>query len=208
MGFDNINNLVNLGKNSSSSASLYMSVLPKFREAEWLKKLNRRDKEAFGQCYDFYAPKLYRHAFYRLSSKELAEDVVSDVFIKTWEFLTDPTQKIDSLRAFLYRVANNLIIDYYRGKGRQPILIDEEMEAVLSDHGREAERLGKDAETREVLKSLEKLPEEARELLIWRYIDGLKIGEIAAMTGKKKNAVYVSIHRALKESQKILNKQL
>lgn len=187
-------------------SSIYMSVSKQFREASWLKKLNRRDKEAFGQCYDFYAPKLYRHAFYRLSSRELAEDIVSDVFIKTWEFLTDPAQKIDNLRAFLYRVANNLIIDYYRGKGRQPILIDEKMEAELGDHGRGAEKLNKDAEVKEILKSLEKLPEETRELLIWRYIDGLKIGEIAALTGKTRNAVYVAIHRALKASQKILKK--
>ncbi len=189
-------------------SSIYMSVSKQFREAGWLKKLNRRDKEAFGQCYDFYAPRLYRHAFYRLSSKELAEDIVSDVFIKTWEFLTDPTQKIENLRAFLYRVANNLIVDYYRGKGRQPILIDEEMEAKLGDHGRGAEKLNKDAEVKEILKSLEKLPEETRELLIWRYIDGLKIGEIAALTGKTRNAVYVAIHRALKEAQKNIKKRL
>jgi RNA polymerase sigma-70 factor (ECF subfamily) len=179
-----------------------MSVLDSFREANWLAKLNKCDKEAFGQCYDFYAPKLYRHAFYRLGSKELAEDVVSDVFTRTWEFLCDPTKRIDNLRAFLYRIANNLIIDFYRGKERQPLLIDEVMEAHLGDEGRGVKKAGKKMECEAVIRSLEKLPLETRELLIWRYIDELSIGEIAALSGKSPNAVYVAIHRALRQTKK------
>ena len=184
-----------------------MNVSEFFKEADWLRKLNRRDKEAFGQCYDFYAPRLYRHAFYRLGSKELAEDVTSEVFVKVWEFLTDPAKRIDNLRAFLYRITNNLIIDHYRGKDRQLILIDEVLETKLGDEGRGAEKLGKNMEFETVLKSLEKLPEDTRKLLIWRYIDELSIGEIAELSGKTKNAVYVALHRALRETQKLLTSE-
>lgn len=181
-----------------------MSVFELFKESNWLKKLNKRDHEAFGQCYDFYAPKLYRHAFYRLGSKELAEDLVSEVFIRVWEFLADPTKKIENLRAFLYRIANNLIIDRYRGKGRQPILIDEDLENILGDEGEWEKDLGRRMEFEEVLKSLGKLPEATRELLIWRYIDELDIGEIVELSDKTKNAVYVALHRALREMRTLL----
>jgi len=184
-----------------------MSVFKLFEKVNRLQKLNKRDKEAFSKCYDVYAPKLYRHAFYRLGSKELAEDVTSEVFVRVWEFLTDPAKRIDNLRAFLYRVANNLIIDHYRGKDRQPILIDEVLETKLGDEGRGAEKLGKNMEFEAVLKSLEKLPEDTRELLIWRYIDELSIGEIAELSGKTKNAVYVALHRALRETQKLLTSE-
>ncbi|OGF21301.1 hypothetical protein A2316_02035 [Candidatus Falkowbacteria bacterium RIFOXYB2_FULL_38_15] len=183
-----------------------MHVLRQFKEAIWLQKLNKGDKEVFSQCYDFYAPKLYRHVFYRLGSKELAEDMVSEVFKKTWEFLVDSDKKIDNLRAFLYRVANNLIIDYYRSKARQPILIDETLEAQLGDEGSEAEKIGSRFEIGQVLKSLEELSKETRDILIWRYVDELSISEISNLSGKKKNAVYVSIHRALREAQKIIKK--
>lgn len=183
-----------------------MNVLDEFfKEARWLRKLNKRDETAFGQCYDFYAPKLYRHAFYRLGSKELAEDIVSEVFVKTWEFLIEPSKRIDNLKAFLYRVANNLIIDYYRAKGRQPILIDEAMEARLGDGGRGEEKLGSKLELESVLKNLEKLSQETQELLIWRYVDQLNIGEICKLTGKTSNAIYVAIHRGLKELKKLTN---
>ncbi len=185
-----------------------MSVLEIFKQASWLRKLNNRDEAAFVECYDFYAPKLYRHAFYRLGSKELAEDVVSEVFIKTWEFLTDPNKKISNLKAFLYRVANNLIIDYYRGQERQSILIDEVLAAQLGDMGRAKEKMINKLEFEAVLKSLEKLNSETRKILIWRYIDQLDIREISEITGKKANAIYVAIHRGLKEIKKIINEPL
>jgi len=186
-----------------------MSVLEEFfREAKWLKKLNKCDETAFGQCYDFYAPKLYRHAFYRLGSKELAEDIVSEVFTRTWEFLVEPGNKIDNLKAFLYRIANNLIIDYYRAKGKQPILVDEILQMHLGDEGRGAEKLDSKLELELVLKNLEKLNQETQELLIWRYIDQLSISEICKVSGKTANAVYVAIHRGLKELKKLTNLQL
>jgi DNA-directed RNA polymerase specialized sigma24 family protein len=55
-----------------------------------------------------------------------------------------------------------------------------------------------------VLGSLEKLNQETREILLWRYVDGLDIGEIAEITEKTKNAVYVAIHRGLKELKRLV----
>jgi RNA polymerase sigma-70 factor (ECF subfamily) len=181
-----------------------MSIFKFLEEKLLLKKINERDEEAFSKCYDFYAPKIYRHAFYRLSSKELAEDITSEVFAKTWEFLTEPTNKIQNLKAFLYRVANNLIIDYYRSKERHSILIDEKLERNLGDGGRAEKKLSNKIELELVLKNLEKLNQEVKDILIWRYISGLSIGEIAELTGKTKNAIYVATHRGLKELHKII----
>ncbi len=183
-----------------------MSMLEALQEAMWLKKLNRRDQAAFGRYYEIYAPKLYRHAFYRLGSKELAEDVVSDVFIKTWQFLSEPGKEISNLKAFLYRLANNLIIDYYRSRGRQPFLIDEILEAKLGDEGAAANRAGNKLDFETVLRVLEKISPEARELLLWRYVDELSIGEISKITGKTSNAIYVAVHRGLKEVKRLTKK--
>lgn len=180
-----------------------MSMLQVLQEAAWLKKLNRRDEAAFGRYYEMYAPKLYRHAFYRLSSKELAEDVVSDVFIKTWQFLSEPGREINNLKAFLYRLANNLIIDHYRTRGRQPFLIDDVLEVQLGDSGAAAKRVINDLDLQIILKNFEKISSETRELLIWRYVDELSISEISKVTGKTRNAIYVAIHRGLKELKQL-----
>jgi len=180
-----------------------MSMLEALQEAAWLKKFNRRDEAAFGRYYEIYAPKLYRHAFYRLSSKELAEDVVSDVFIKTWQFLSEPDKKITNIKAFLYRLANNLIIDIYRTRGRQPFPIDDIFEAQLSDSGAATNGTINKLDFEIVLKNLLKISSEARELLLWRYVDELSIKEISKITGKNRNAIYVAIHRGLKELKRL-----
>jgi len=180
-----------------------MSMLEVLQEAAWLRKLNKRDETAFSRYYEIYAPKLYRHAFYRLSSKELAEDVVSDVFIKTWQFLSEPDKKITSIRAFLYRLANNLIIDIYRTRWRQPFPIDDVFEAKLSDLGAAARGTVNNLDFEIVLKNLEKISFEVRELLFWRYVDELSIEEISKITGKNRNAIYVAIHRGLKELKRL-----
>ncbi len=180
-----------------------MSMLEVLQEAVWLKKLNKRDEVAFGRYYEMYAPKLYRHAFYRLSSKELAEDVVSEVFIKTWQFLAEPGKEITNIKAFLYRLANNLIIDNYRSRGRQPFLIDDVLEARLSDSGVAAGTTIDRLDLQIVLKNLEKISSEVRELLFWRYVDELSIEEISKVTGKTRNAIYVAIHRGLKELKRL-----
>lgn len=191
------------GKNLNSVTSSYMNVINFLEEKLLLVKINKRDKEAFGRFYDLYAPKIYRHVFFRLGRKELAEDITGEVFKKVWEFLTEPANRIKNLKAFLYKITNNLIIDYYRSKESQPVLIDE-VKQSLGDGGKEVEKLNRKFEFELVLNSLKELNQETREILFWRYVDGLNIEEIAEVTGKTKNAIYVTIHRGLKELKKII----
>ena len=58
---------------------------------------------------------LTRHAFYKLHNHEMSEDLVQDTFTKTWIYLIKKG-KIHIMKAFLYHILNNLIIDQYRKK--------------------------------------------------------------------------------------------
>ena len=74
-------------------------------------------KKEFGKIYDKNINQIYRFVFLKVSSREKAEDLTSEVFTRGWNRFKDG-KKIDNVRAFLYRVARNLIIDHYREKGR------------------------------------------------------------------------------------------
>ena len=177
--------------------------MERLKEALIAVRLRAGEEAAFVQTYEFFGPKIYRHALFRVSSPETAEDIMHETFARAWEFARERAAEIRSLRAFLYRIADNLIVDHYRRNAKAALPMTEELEATLSD-GRDPLAAIDGALARERMReALAKLREEARSLLVMRYIDELSIGEIAELTGKKKNAVYVALHRAVKELQRL-----
>jgi len=78
----------------------------------------KKDPSAFAELYDSYVEKIYRFVYFKINSKEEAEDIVSSVFLKVWTYLIEYTEKeIDSFSGLIYRVARNAIIDFYRERG-------------------------------------------------------------------------------------------
>src|SRR5437763_398183 len=69
----------------------------------------------FLAAFDEHSDALFRHCFVRVRDREAAKDIVQETFTKTWDYLAKG-KKVDHLRAFLYRVANNLIVDASRRK--------------------------------------------------------------------------------------------
>ena len=176
-----------------------LQAIDRLKEAQILRRIQKGDDSAFTEAYDLYAPKLWKHAYYRTGAKEHADDIMSDTFLKAWEFIRVRAKEIQHLRAFLYRVTNNLIIDHYRRNARAPVRMDEELERTLGyDTGIEDET-DMNFESEKMRLALAELRVEVREVLVMRFIDDLSIEEISDATGKSKNAVYVSIHRAIKE---------
>ena len=164
--------------------------------------------EGFLGAYDNHAPGMFRYALFKVNNKELAEDLVSQTFTQTWDYLQRKEEKIRHWRFFLYRTLNNLIINHYRRKHLEPVSIDGLNEAnsiEIVDEKCLPEKLNRKAELKLVLIALQVLSAEQKDILLWRYVDDLDIEEIANLTGKKKSAVYVSIHRALKKIKKLQN---
>src|SRR6185369_164461 len=77
--------------------------------------MEQKIEREFLEAYDTYADALYKHCFFRVYSATRAEELVQDTFMKTWDYLAKG-KDIENLRAFLYKTANNLIIDYSRKK--------------------------------------------------------------------------------------------
>ncbi len=158
-------------------------------------------KQEFLSAYDMYADAIFRHCFFKVSDREVARDITQDVFTKTWQYLSD-NKPVLNMKAFLYKVAGNLVIDYYRKRKTDSLdlKIDEGVQFAS-----EEVMGGQNAEIGIVIEALQKLPENYREVMRLRYVDDLTPGEIAEITGQSENAVSVKIHRGLEKLKHILH---
>ena len=155
----------------------------------------------FLKAFDEYADALLRHCFFRVSDRETAKDLVQETFMRAWDSLR-LGKEVRDYRAFLYRVVDNLIIDFYR-KGKAVSLEglgDKEKNTLFYDEWG-AREVGDDA--RRVLSEIQKLPEEQQKVVTMRYVDELSPKEIAAIVGETENAVSVRIHRGAEKLRKI-----
>jgi RNA polymerase sigma-70 factor (ECF subfamily) len=156
-------------------------------------------QKTFSKIYDKYIEKIYRFIFLKVNSKEIAEDLTSETFLKAWESFkekTEKNEKIENISAFLYQIAKNLVFDYYRQKEKfQTLPLDSFQLADSKTNLQEKEILNSDFEI--VKKALFQLNEDYQNVLIWYYLDGISIREIAKMLDKSESATRVLIHRAL-----------
>ena len=180
----------------------------------------KRDPEAFAKIYDRYVKALFRFAFLKLPSREEAQDVTAECFTKTWVYLQGH-QTVVNVRALLYKVARNLIADYYRSRpeARGVGFVGGDGDSVTfgpdtpsysvvpangygeqwwDDKGRERDMIEARAELSLILKKLESLKEDYRDVVTLRLVDGLAFEDIADILGKSRSNVRVINHRAIK----------
>lgn len=152
------------------------------------------------KAYDAYADALFRHCYFKTGERELAQDMTQDVFLKAWSYMQQKRQ-ILNMRAFLYRLADNLVVDWYRK--RKTSSLDE-----LADAGFEPAAAGRtleeQAEVSHAFAKVRELEEEDRKLIIWRFVEDLSPREIAEIVDQSENVVSVRLHRALKKLKSLL----
>ncbi len=171
-------------------------------------RLTKKDKEAFIKTYDLYFDQIYRFVYFKVSVKEDAEDITSNVFLKTWNHVqTQSIKDYKTLKALLYKVARNLIIDHYRKNSSQAEKVSIDASETNIDILDEKQDIHKNTEIADDYSHIEKklfeLKEEYREIITMRYINELSIGEIALNLDKNRGSVRVTLYRALKALRKI-----
>lgn len=171
----------------------------------------KMDKDGFSRLYDVYVKPIYRFVYFKVNSREEAEDLTSETFLKAWDYISKPdnSNKIRNIKAFLYQIANNLVIDFYRKKALVPLSLDsmgENNDALESRDLTHFEKIEKDDEISGLKKAFKKIPENYTSVIIWYYLEDFKIAEIAQILEKSEGTVRVLIHRALKSLKKELEK--
>ncbi len=161
-------------------------------------KIQNQDPDAYAQFYDLYVEKIYRFIFFKVNTTHDAQDLTSEVFLKLWQTIKGGKQ-IRNLNAFIYMVARNTVIDFYRQKNREDLSTQDIEQTQVTDARIElVEHQVKNQGLDQIGQGLKNLKDEYREVVVLRFMDELSIGEIAQVLGKSQGAVRVLIHRALK----------
>lgn len=164
-------------------------------------------EEKFSQIYDAHINKIYRFVFLKVNSRETAEDLTSETFLRIWKVLKTE-KKIENPKAFLYQTAYNLVIDFYR-EGKTIVSIENYQEKELIDNKNNLEeKLFADSDLNLIKTALSGLNENYQNVIIWHYLDDLLIQEIAEILNKNDGAIRVMLHRALKELKRNLPEKI
>lgn len=178
------------------------------QDGKILSRLRKKDKEAFIKAYDLYVDHIYRFIYFKVSNKEDAQDLVSAVFLKTWNYIQRESLKdVKTLRALLYKVSRTSIIDHYRKNSQHNnIRIDDQENEIdiADDRQNIAEKTEIIFDFRIIENKLKELKDEYREVIILRFIDELSIDEIAEIVGKTKGNVRVLLYRSLKALKELI----
>lgn len=158
-------------------------------------------QQLFLKAYEDYNDAIFRFCVIKTRNRDLALDITQEAFIKTWEYLT-AGKSIENMRAFVYQVARNLIIDHSRKK--QSVSLEAILEAGHEFGFEEKEQIENKIDGKQALLVLSSLKKKDHDVLLFRFVEDLSIPEIAEITGEKENTISVRIHRALKKAETLI----
>lgn len=162
------------------------------------------DHNAFSKLYDIFIDPIYRYVYYRVNHVD-AEDLVETIFLRVWENIRQYQPKNKSFSAWIFRIAHNLIVDYYRGNKDSFV---SELSPMLPDQDRQHNpiKVTQNVLDKEVLKiALNKLKKQYQEIIIYKFINELSNQEIAQILGKSEGGLRILQFRALKALKRELS---
>jgi len=174
-----------------------------------IKEAQRGVPAAYDRLYNLYADKIFRYLYTRTSQRECAEDLTADVFVRLIQvlprFRVNAERPVASFSAWLYRIAGNLLTDYYRRqRHRQHADILEH--AHLPGNGPTPDQQVAAAEEESlILQALAKLGEEQQAVVLYRFGEQYSAQQVADLMGKTAGAVKALQHRALTNLRRILS---
>ena len=169
-----------------------------------LKEAQNGDTKAFALIYDHFSAKIYKFIFFRVGHKEVAEDVLSDTFVKGWQKINQVNSPA-AFSAWLYQIAKNNIIDYYRLKKETVAL--EDVQDFLEDEINPVDLTNLNIQQKKILDVLHELPNDQQEVIKYKFFEDLTNEEIAYVLGKNEGAIRVIQHRAISKLKELLNKK-
>lgn len=160
----------------------------------------------FTDIYNKEADAIFRFCYLRVSDREQALDLAQEVFTRLWQTMNQESRDIDHPRAFLFTIARNAIIDWYRKKKAVSLEAMEHEETdepyeQLSDSALMDSKL--EGEGRFLIDKIEKLSPGNKDAVYLRFVEGLAPPEIANILKISTNAASVRINRGIEELRKL-----
>jgi RNA polymerase sigma-70 factor (ECF subfamily) len=173
-------------------------------DAQLLADAVNYDERALGILYDRYETKIYTYIYRRTGESSLAEDLTGQVFLKMLEAIRNRKAWHSSFSGWLYRIAHNVVIDFYRQRDNQPqvSLDDKPLLPDLDDNPAQATELKLDVER--LRAAIARLTDEQAEVISLRFLEGYSISEVAEMMNKTEGSIKALQYRAVANLRQLL----
>ena len=162
------------------------------------------DPDAFGQLYDEYVDQIFRYIYYKVGNFTEAQDLTGQTFLKAFENLQSYELRDVAFSSWLYRIAHNLVVDYFRRESKRENVPIEEQPPAVSTRGNPVETVIADMESERLYGAMQKLTHNQREVLVLKFIDNLSNGQVAEIMGISVGAVKSTQKRGLLSLNRIL----
>jgi len=163
-------------------------------ETDIIRECQAGNLKKFGKLYDQYIKKIYNFIFYKTLQKEITEDLTSQTFIKALENISKYNNAKGSFSSWLYKIARNTVIDYYRTKKENFNIADF---SNLSSYENLEDKTDIKQQLEKIQKYLKKLKAEQREIIIMRIWDGLSYEEISHIINKSQASCKMLFSRTI-----------
>ncbi len=165
--------------------------------------LARREKQLI-DAYENYSDAIFRYCYYRSFDKESANDFVQETYSKTWKYIFAGNE-VENIRAFLYKIVKNVIIDDLRKKKISSL--DYLMEKGFTPGVDTRQKTEDHFVSQEIMEIIKSLSEKYRDVMMLKYINDFSTKEIAFRLHETENSVYIKTSRGIKKVREILRDQ-
>ncbi len=163
-------------------------------EQSLVQRAQHHDQEAFAQLYEEHFDKIYRYITLKIGNETEAEDMTQQVFLNALKSISSFKWKGIPFSAWLFRIAHNQVVDYFRSKKRTAVPLDESL--ASSDNNPQLvteQRL----DIEQLLSATKQLTEAQREVISLRFASELPIAQVAKAMGKSQGAIKALQHSAI-----------
>lgn len=158
-------------------------------------------KKDFEEIYKYYHKKVQDFVYKRVSSKEVAEDLTSDIFEKIYKSIDDFKWQGITISAWIFRIARNRIIDYYRknSKRKSDASLEDYSNVIVSSLKDSEDLMIESSEYAMLYNSIREFDEEDQYLIYYKFFEDLGNGEIASLMKLTETNVGTRLHRIRKK---------
>lgn len=164
-------------------------------------KTKSGDRQAAGKIFDHFNPLLYRYFLGKTLNKAVSEDLTQEVFLKVLNKIDTYDKGVGNFSAWIWRIAKNSLIDYYREKKPVPLY---EFLLEGNEPADNPERIHKKILTEEILEAVKNLKPEEQEIFSLFYISDFPYKKISKLTDRTEGSLRIMIHRINNKLKKIL----
>jgi len=161
------------------------------------------DSSAFGSLYDRYQPMIYRFIAVKVGRREDAEDITHQVFMSAWQSIAGYRDLGHPFSSWLYRIARNQVIDYYRARKQDVSLETLDVESIAGAAVSQIDLSAK-LDLEKTIGAVHRLKPDYQDVILMRFVEDLSIEETARAMKRSQGAVKLLQHRAIKELQRLL----